>query len=105
LEGCITTKLKLGLSFGIIFLFVLSAVSPMTTGLDTISEVDVELIRMLDNLRFMCSGPDGLIVEKYEHYKEKILRMYSSEEGAVELDYKESITQVEQPSVPIVTSG
>jgi len=32
MEGCITTKLKIGLSFGIIFLFILSAVVPMVFG-------------------------------------------------------------------------
>ena len=63
---------------GIIFLF-LSSVVPMTAGINTDSEVDVELNRMLDNLKFMCMGPDGLIVEKYEYYKEQILSMYSSE--------------------------
>ena len=80
MEGCITTKLKIGLSFGIILLFVLSAVSPMTTGINAdTSEVDVELERMFDNLRFMCMGPDGLIVEKYEHYNEQFLKPYSSD--------------------------
>ena len=34
MEGCITTKLKIGLSFGIILLFVLSAVSPMVFGVN-----------------------------------------------------------------------
>jgi len=108
MEGCITTKCKIGLSFGVIFLFVLSAVSPMTTGLDTkTSEVDVELERMLDNLRFMCMGPDGLIVEKYEHYKEQLLNMYSSEgsndDGFEEIENEIAI-QTELPSSPIISS-
>jgi len=83
----------------------------MTTGHNSdSSEVDVELSRMLDNLRFMCSGPDGLIVEKYEYYKEQLLSMYSSkdledEDVVIESDNKESITTVEQPSIPIVSSG
>jgi len=34
LEGCITTKCKIGLSFGIIILFVLSAVSPIAFGVN-----------------------------------------------------------------------
>jgi len=77
----------------------------MTTGLDTTSEIDVEFNRMLDNLKFMCMGPDGLIVEKYEHYKEKLLNMYSSEDlDIVESDNEESITPVE-PSIPIASSG
>jgi outer membrane protein assembly factor BamB len=80
----------------------------MTTGINTdTSEVDVELERMLDNLRFMCMGPDGLIVEKYEYYKEQLLSMYSSEvldDDVIESDNKESITPVEQPSSPIVSS-
>ena len=32
MEGCITTKLKIGLSFGIILLFILSAVAPISQG-------------------------------------------------------------------------
>jgi outer membrane protein assembly factor BamB len=100
-------KGKIGLSFGIIILFLLSAIAPMTTGINTDSKVDVELNRMLDNLRFMCMGPDGLIVEKYEYYKEQLLNMYSSESSNddVESDNKESITPVEKPSIPILSSG
>jgi outer membrane protein assembly factor BamB len=82
---------------------------PMTAGINADSEVDVELSRMLDNLRFMCMGPDGLIVEKYEHYKEQLLKQYSSEdlddEVVLESDIKEPITTVEQPSIPIASSG
>ena len=110
MEGCITTKYKIGLSFGIIILFVLSAVSPMTTGSNTdTSEVDVELNRMLDNLRFMCIGPDGLIVEKYEHYEEQILSMYSyeilDEDVVIESDNKELTPSIEQSAIPISSSG
>ena len=81
----------------------------MTTGLDTkTSEVDVELERMLDNLRFMCMGPDGFSSEKYEHYKEQLLKQYISEvlddDVIIESDNKESITPVEQPSIPIISS-
>jgi outer membrane protein assembly factor BamB len=78
----------------------------MTTGTDT-SEVDVELSRMLDNLRYLCMGPDGLIIEKYEHYKEQILSVYSSErlDDDDEQDDEESMTPVNQPSLPIVSSG
>ena len=80
----------------------------MTTGQDNdTSEVDFELERMFDNLRFMCMGPDGFIVEKYEHYKEQILNQYSSEDledVVIESDNKESIP-VEQPSIPIASSG
>jgi outer membrane protein assembly factor BamB len=41
-EAGITTKLKLGLIFGIILLFVLSAISPMTTGIDADTYVETE---------------------------------------------------------------
>jgi len=80
----------------------------MTTGIDTnTSEVDIELEKMLDNLRFMCMGPDGLIVEKYEHYKEQLLSQYSSDDSkdVIESDNKESTKFIEQPSIPIVSSG
>ena len=56
------------LTFGIILLFVLSAVAPMTTGLDAETvNVDVELERMLDNLLFICSEPSGFNSVKYEY--------------------------------------
>jgi len=97
------------LVFGIIFLFLSSIVTPMTTGIDTdTSEVDVELERMFDNLRFMCMGPDGFNSIKYEHYKEQLLKQYSSEvldDDVIKSDNKESIAPVEQPSTPIVSSG
>jgi outer membrane protein assembly factor BamB len=82
----------------------------MTTGINTdTSEVDVELERMLGNLRFRCMGPDGLIVEMYEYYKEKLLSMYTSEDlnddVVIKSDNKESTTPVEQPSIPMILSG
>jgi outer membrane protein assembly factor BamB len=99
------------LVFGIILLFVLSAIAPLTTGLDTENlnvEVDVELERMLDDIRFMCAGPSGLISVKYEYYKEQILRMYSSENlktDVVDPDETEIAFSVESPSHPKESSA
>jgi len=68
------------LALGIVLLFIVSSVIPMTLGqgVET-ANVDVELERMLDNLRFMCTTPDGFSEDKYEYYKEQLLRQYSSE--------------------------
>ena len=65
---------------GIIFLFLSSVVAPMITGIDTnISEVDVELERMLDELRFICTGSDGFNSFKYDYYTAQLLNRYSSD--------------------------
>jgi len=110
LEDCITTKLKIGLSFGIILLFILSAVSPLTTGLDTESDaVDVELEEMLDNLRFICTGSSGFNSIKYEYYKEKLLSQYlsgsSDDEIVVESKIRELAIIADQPSTSISSYG
>jgi len=55
MEGCITTKCKIGLSFGIILLFVLSAVAPMTTGLI----VRTSIIRNDGNILYVGGSGEG----------------------------------------------
>jgi hypothetical protein len=98
------------LIIGIIFLFLSSVVAPMTTGINTdISEEDVELERMFDNLRFMCTTPDSFNSIKYEFYKEQLLSQYSSKSShddiSIKSDENEFLQPVEQPSYPIVSSG
>ena len=55
MEGCITTKYKIGLSFGIIILFVLSAVSPMTTG----RNLRTSILRNDGNILYVGGSGEG----------------------------------------------
>jgi len=97
------------LFIGIISLFFLSTIAPLTTGLDTETvEVDVELERTLNDLRFMCTSPNGFSRVKYEHYKEQLLKLYSSDCSKDDLiivsETKELVTPVEHPSSHIASS-
>jgi outer membrane protein assembly factor BamB len=67
---------------------------------------DSELERMLDNLRFMCTDSGGFNEQKYNCYKEKLLRKYSSDNSnddlVIEQEHEESKIPVLSPSATIV---
>ena len=102
--------IKIDLVIGIVILFIVSAVSPLTTGIDTESDtVDVELEEMLDNLRFLCTGPSDFNSIKYEYYKEKLLSQYlsrsSNDEIVVESEKRDLAIIANHPSTSISSYG
>jgi outer membrane protein assembly factor BamB len=75
------------LSIGIILLFIVSALVPITIGNNTSLSTDNDDDSLfLSNLAFMCITPDGLDVEKYNLYKENWLRQQSEDNS--ELEYE-----------------
>jgi len=68
------------LIIGIIFLFFVSSFTSIVFGhnIET-KKIDIELDKMLDNLRFVCTTPGGFSEEKYEYYSKMLLEQYSSE--------------------------
>ncbi|MCK5260828.1 MAG: PQQ-binding-like beta-propeller repeat protein [Thermoplasmatales archaeon] len=85
------------LVFGIILLFIVSAVSPMVIGFNAVKSERDEL---LDNLTFYCLDASGSNA-KYEYYKEKLLKEYSND--GMEIVDKVTIS-IESPQT-IVSSG
>ena len=69
------------LIFGIIILFILSSVSPLTTGRTETVKVDIGSERMVDDLPFICTGPSVFNNVKYEYHKGQNLSQYSSDNG------------------------
>ncbi|MCK5261060.1 MAG: PQQ-binding-like beta-propeller repeat protein [Thermoplasmatales archaeon] len=65
------------LVFGIIVLFIVSAVSPMVIGLKS-DTVDVERDELLDDLAFYCLDASGGNA-KHEYYEEQMLKDYSND--------------------------
>lgn len=58
------------LAVGIIFLFIVTSITPMVIGFDTkTKDTDDELETALANLRYMCTDESGFSEEKYEYYK------------------------------------
>jgi outer membrane protein assembly factor BamB len=73
--------MKKGLAIGIIFLFLFSALAPMSIGYNTLisnKNKSSELDRALSDLEFMCITPYGFNSVKYEYYKEQILKQYNT---------------------------
>ena len=72
-----------------------------------VETTDSELDKMLDNLRFICTTPDGFSEEKYGYYKEKLLNQFSSDNSnddlVIEPEIEESMIPIE-PS-PIALMG
>ena len=99
-------SIKAGLAIGIIFLFVLSSLTPMALGYTAES---TEMDELLDNLRFMCTDENGFSEEKYEYYKEKLLSKYPSDNSnddiVIELEEKELTIPVEPSSTPIISAS
>ena len=91
-------------AIGIILLFIISSTNfvPIAFGstLET-SEVDIELERMLDDLRFACITPYGFSEDKYNYYKEQIISKYSSEKSKndmlIENEIEKNTIQCEKP--------
>ena len=99
------------LILGIISLFILSAIDPLTTGVDSERvEVDVEFERMLDKLRFICTSPGGFNSVKYDYYKTQLQNRYpsdfSNDEIVVESEKKDlALTVKPQLSLKISNNG
>ena len=79
MEGCITTKCKIGLSFGIIFLFVLSAVSPISFGYSVNISYDIEQCSILEsngyiqNLIDEASDGDTIYIPSGTYYENIVI--------------------------------
>ena len=91
------TLVKNTLVFGIILLFIVSAVSPMVIGLKS-DTVDVERDEFLDNLAFYCYDEYGS--SKSEHYKE-----YFQRDNLEIADLEEITIPIESPQTSSVSSG
>jgi len=69
---------------GIVFLFIISSITPMVIGFSTeTKDIDNELEAELSNLRYMCTTPDGFNEAEYESYKEELLNSYSKDDTTV----------------------
>ena len=59
---------------GIVFLFIISSVTPMVIGENKeTKDIDNELEETLANLRYLCTYPDGFNEAEYESYKDELL--------------------------------
>ena len=94
-------------TIGIVFLFVVSSITPMVIGyrVETTQD-DSELDKMLDNLRFLCTTPSGFNEQKYNCYKEQLLAGYSSEkireDNVGDLEKEEMMIPVDLPLASMV---
>jgi outer membrane protein assembly factor BamB len=65
---------------------------------------NTNLVRMLDDLRFVCMDENGFSEERYEYYKEKFLSLYEfdnlNDNMIAEAEKEESKIQIEPPSSP-----
>ena len=97
------------LILGIISLFILSAIAPLTTGVDSERvEVDIELERMLDKLHFICTGSDDFNSGKYDYYKAQLLNRYSSDFSNDEIvveSGKKDLTLTVKPQLSLIISN
>jgi outer membrane protein assembly factor BamB len=95
------------LAIGIVFLFIVSSITPMVFGYHVeTTTFDSELEKQLDILRFMCTSPYGLDEERYNYYKEKLLSQYASDNSnddmVCEPEQEESKIPVVLPQVTMV---
>ena len=73
------------LAIGIIFLFIVSSVTPMVIGENKeTKDIDSELEATLANLRYMCTDESGFSEEKYEYYKQIYLNYYQKYNDATQ---------------------
>jgi len=80
---------------GIVFLFVITSVTPLVIGFDSeIKDIDNELEETLANLRYMCTSPDGFDDATYEYYKEELLNSYSKDDTTL-TEPVETVVQVD----------
>ena len=98
------------LAFGIILLFIFTFITPLADGNDVeIIGVDIKLDEIIERLRFACTTPEGLSEEKYEYYKEQLIKQYLSEtpndDIVVESLEEGLFLPVEPLSSPISSNG
>ena len=70
---------------GIIFLFMLSAISSIAISFNSLKTKNDEFERLLDDLRFICTDPSGLNSVQYDYYKEKLLNQYSTNDRNLDI--------------------
>jgi len=85
------------LAVGIIFLFIVSSVTPMVIGYNS-DYVSNESEELLDNLAFYCLDASGSNA-KYEYYKEKMLNDYSNDD----VEIVEPVEKVIPAELPFTT--
>jgi outer membrane protein assembly factor BamB len=79
---------------GILGLFILSALAPIGLGLDV--KTTTRESKIIDDLYYLCRTPDGFNEEKYEYYKEQLMKQDTVEDS--ETTYEEILA----PSTPNV---
>ena len=77
-----TSTLKNTLAIGVVFLFIVSSVTPIVFGYD-VEPINIELDKLYDDLRFMCTFDNGVDSAKFEHYKECLLEDYSKDDMVI----------------------
>jgi len=74
-------QIKNILVFFIVILFILSSIMPMVFSVKSESvKKDTELGKELENLAFIYTEPNSFNSIKYEHYKQQLIKQYSSKE-------------------------
>jgi outer membrane protein assembly factor BamB len=90
---------------GIVFLFIISSVTPMVIGYNTeIKDIDSELEAELANLQYLCTYPDGFNDVKFEYYKEHLVNDYSDDDLDV-VEVVEPVDVVVQEDLPLPLDG
>jgi hypothetical protein len=98
-------QIKNSLIFSVIILFIFSSLTPLVFGNNTASiksSKTTEQDKMLEDLAFYCTTPNGFNEQKYNHYKEQLLNYYQSENSNND---KIIVTEKEEVNIQIETSS
>jgi len=95
------------LAVSIVFLFIVTAVSPMVIGENKeTKEINYELEAELANLRYLCTTPDGFDDVKFEYYKEHLVNDYSNNDlDVVEVVEPVYVVDNVEPNLPLPLDG